>query len=171
MRWLIDWSGILRLRVVVLATFFSIGTAGQAMEPPPLTQGQTVYVPVYSHLLHGNQDRRGQPDRWGMAAMLSIRNTDPDNSMSIRSVRYYGTDGMLLREYMEQPKSLGAMATTEIFVELSDRTGGTGANFLVVWDAVRPINAPRIETVHTYFFGTQSVAFVSPGQPLHVTGK
>ena len=30
---------------------------------------------------------------------------------------------------------------------------------------------PIIETVHTNFFGTQSVAFTSTGQPLHTDGR
>jgi hypothetical protein len=42
----------------------------------------------------------------------------------------------------------------------------SGANFLVEWKASKPINPPIIETVNAYFFGTQSVAFTSPGRPI-----
>jgi hypothetical protein len=145
----------------------SIAGTSVAGELPPLTQGQTVYVPAYSEVLHGNANADGKPDRWLLSAMLSIRNTDPKNSMTLRSIRYYDTNGDLVRDYPAE-KTLGPLATAEIFVEHKDKSGGSGANFLVVWNAPKPINAPIIETVHTNFFGTRSLVFTSAGQPLHV---
>ena len=152
---------------IAACLLMTLGPAGLAGEPPPMTAGQTVYVPVYSHVLHGNHDSRGNPGQWLLAAMLSIRNTDPNSPMRILSVRYYDTDGKLIREFPKTARELRPMATTEVFIEHKDSAGGSGANFLVTWQADRPINAPIIETVHTYFFGTQSVAFTSPSQPLH----
>jgi hypothetical protein len=153
-------------RSIFLACLLAAASA-VAAEPPPRSSGQTVYAPVYSHVLHGNQDGGGKASEWLLAAMLSVRNTDPARSMTVRSVRYYDSDGKLVREYGGE-RTLGPMATIEYFVEQRDKTGGSGANFLVVWDAPAPINAPIIETVHTYFFGTQSVTFVSGSQALHV---
>ena len=49
--------------------------------------GQTVYVPVYSHIWHGNLDSRQKPQQLSLSAMLSIRNTDPDAAMTVLSVR------------------------------------------------------------------------------------
>src|SRR5262249_43671459 len=147
-----------------------IGGAGLAGELPPATQGQTVYVPVYSEVLYGNADSAGKPERWQLSATLSIRNTDPGSPLTVRSIRYYDTDGKLIRDYATGNK-IAPLGTLETFVEHKDRSGGSGANFLVVWDADRPINAPIIETIHTYFFGTRSVVFTSAGQPLHVEGR
>jgi hypothetical protein len=158
-------------RLAVSICFLAlIGGAARAGEMPPATQGQTVYVPVYSEVLYGNADSSGKPERWQLSATLSVRNTDPATSLTVRSIRYYDTDGKLIREY-EAAKKIGPFATLEIFVEHKDRTGGSGANFLVVWDADKPMNVPIIETVHTYFFGTRSVVFTSPGQALHVEGR
>ncbi|MGE5505700.1 MAG: DUF3124 domain-containing protein [Actinomycetota bacterium] len=158
---------ITTLRSAILATALCLGTAvAVAGDGPALAKGQTVYVPVYSHVLHGNQDKSGTPSQWLMAAMLSVRNTDPDNAMAVRSVRYYDSHGKLIREYPVAAVRLEPMGTTEVFVEHKDNAGGSGANFLVVWDADKPINPPIVETVHTYFYGTQSTAFVSRGQPL-----
>ena len=148
----------------------SLGGAGLAGEPPPMTQGQTVYVPVYSEVLHGDVDRGGKPESWLLSATLVIRNTDMRNSLTVLSLRYYDTDGKLLREYPAGQK-LGPLATMEVFIDREDKSGGSGANFLVEWDAGKPINSPIIETVHTYFFGTRSVVFTSPGQPLHVENR
>jgi len=122
---------------------------------------------VYSEVLAGNADSRGKPERWPLSATLSIRNTDPANSLTVRSIGYYDTGGRLVREY-PAGRELAPLGTMEVFVEHKDQSGGSGANFLVVWDATRPINAPIIETVHTYFFGTRAVVFTSPSQALHI---
>lgn len=154
-------------RVLALGLLVAALTgAAAAAEPPSLTPGQTLYVPVYSEVLYGNADG-GKPSRWPLSAMLSIRNTDPNHPMTVRSIRYYGTDGRLVREY-PAGQTLGPMATAEVFVEHKDTTGGTGANFLVTWEAARPINPPIVETVHSYFFGTRALAFTSAGQPLRL---
>lgn len=156
-----------RFGLVCLLALGGMTTAtAQGGEPPPLTAGQTVYVPVYSHVQHGNQDRRGKPDEWLLSAMLSIRNTDPARPLTVKSIRYYDSDGHLLRDYTSSAKKLGPLASMEIFVENKDRSGGAGANFLVAWEAEKPINAPIIETVHANVFGTHSAVFTSSGQAL-----
>jgi hypothetical protein len=141
------------------------GGSGQAREPPPLTQGQTVYVPVYSDVMSGNSSRTGKPDRWPLSVMLSIRNTDPQQGLTVASIRYYDTAGKFVRDY-PAGTALPTLGTMEVFVDHQDQSGGSGANFLVVWHSDKPINAPIIEAVHTHFVGTRSLAFTSPGQPL-----
>jgi len=143
----------------------SVSLAASAAEAPPLSKGQTVYVPVYSQVQHGNQDRSGKPDEWLLSAMLSIRNTDPKSSIALRSVRYFDSKGKLLRDY-PVTATLAPLESREVFIENRDTEGGVGANFLVVWDAASPVNAPIIETVHSNFYGNHSVVFTSPGQPL-----
>lgn len=150
-----------------LCFFLPLAGTSVAGEFPSLTRGQTVYILVYSEVLHGNASADGKPDRWLLSAMLSVRNTDPKSSLTLRSIRYHDGNGELIREY-PAGKTLGPLATAEVFVEHKDKSGGSGANFLVAWDAVRPINAPIIETVHTNFFGTRALVFTSSGQPLHI---
>lgn len=135
-------------------------------EPLGRTKGQTVYVPVYSHIWHGNLDSRQKPQQLLLSSMLSIRNTDPDSGLTIRSVRYYDTAGRLLREFMAQPVDLAPLASTDVFLEHKDDTGGTGANFVVEWSAPTAISEPIIETVNAYFFGPHSLAFTSPGRAM-----
>ncbi|KIL97017.1 hypothetical protein CCC_01810 [Paramagnetospirillum magnetotacticum MS-1] len=132
----------------------------------PLSSGQTLYVPVYSHISHGNLDGRGKASELLLSSMLSLRNTDPSHAITITAARYYDTDGRLLRDYLAKPLSLPPMGSSELFVEYKDTAGGSGANFVVEWKSDRPVNPPLIETVNAYFFGTQSVAFTSPGRPI-----
>ncbi|HEX7198804.1 MAG TPA: DUF3124 domain-containing protein, partial [Dongiaceae bacterium] len=73
--------------------------------------------------------------------------------------------------FLDKPKSLAPLETTEMFIEHRDMTGGTGANFLVVWESAAPVNPPIIEVVHGYFFGNQSAAFISTGRPIDPSAK
>lgn len=136
-----------------------------------LSRGQTVYVPVYSHITHGNLDSRGKPGELLLSSMLSIRNTDPEASITVRAVRYHGDGGKLLQLYLKEPRTLPPLAATDFFVEHKDATGGTGASFLVEWTADTAVNPPIIETVNAYFFGPHSLAFTSPGRPIRTGGK
>lgn len=150
---------------VAAAFLAALLMAPAALAGEPVTsKGQTVYVPVYSHIWHGNLDSKGKPQMLLLSSMLSIRNTDPDDGLEVKSVRYYDTSGKLLREFLAQPARLGPMASTDVFVEHKDDAGGTGANFVVVWSADKPISEPIIETVNAYFFGPHSLAFTSAGK-------
>lgn len=127
----------------------------------PLTKGQTVYIPAYSHIYHGNKETPLL-----LSVTLSIRNVDPDNSLTIKSVDYHETQGPLVKEYITEPVSLGPLGSERFIVPQKDNTGGSGANFIVEWHSDTPINPPIIETV---MIGTQSqlgISFTSRGQTI-----
>ena len=149
----------------LMAAWFSSSIA-VAHEGVELSRGQTVYVPIYSQILYRNLDSQGKPSTLLLSSMVSIRNTDPDHSITVRSVRYYGGDGKLLRDDSDAARNLGPLASTEVFVEYKDTTGGSGANFLVVWDAETSVNPPIIESVNVNYTGTALTAFTSRGRPL-----
>lgn len=160
----------MRHHMLSLLTALAVGVTlwpAVAAEIAPST-GQTLYVPVYSHIRHGNLDGKGKPQILGLSAMLSIRNTDPGNAITVTSARYYDTAGRLLREFVGTPIRLEAMASTELFVENKDDSGGSGANFVVVWKSERPISPPVVETVNAYLFGPHSLAFTSPAREIPV---
>jgi hypothetical protein len=159
-------------RIIAAALVLSTLDGGETLagNAPELTQGQTVYVPVYSEVPYGNADRNGKPAKWLLSATLTIRNTDPFTPLTLRSIRYFDTDGNVIRDYPTGDK-IGPLGTREIFVPHSDQSGGSGANFIVVWDAEKAINAPIIEAIHAYFFDSRGLVFVSPSQALHVEDR
>ncbi|MBD0302236.1 MAG: DUF3124 domain-containing protein [Tolypothrix sp. T3-bin4] len=61
-----------------------------------IAMGQTIYVPVYSHIYH--QDQQDQQKIFNLAATLSIRNTDLTKPIIITSVRYYDSNGKLVKQ-------------------------------------------------------------------------
>ena len=157
----------MRTFVLTLLLLVTASAAGAS----DLSRGQTIYVPVYSHVAHGNLDSSGKPWTLPLSVMLSIRNIDPASGLTVRAVRYYDTTGKLVREFYAEPKKLGPLESTDVFVENKDMTGGSGANFLVVWDAENPVNPPIVEAVHAYFFGTQSIIFTTSGRAVETVAK
>ena len=137
------------------------GTAG-AESHIALSGGQTVYVPIYSHIYSG---LKGRP--FSLAATLSIRNTDPQNPITLVSVKYFDSDGNLVKEYLDKPAELKPMASTRYILPEGDTTGGSGANFLVKWTSQKKVNPPLIEGVMIGTRSGQGISFVSRGQVIN----
>jgi hypothetical protein len=123
------------------------------------SSGQTVVVPVYSHIFFG--DRAAE---FNLAATLSIRNIDPDRALSVNSADYYDSGGRLLKKHLKAPIVLKPLASTEVFIPESDTSGGFGASFLVRWTSETAIVPPVIECLMIGARSGQGISFVSPGR-------
>ncbi|BAS57748.1 MULTISPECIES: DUF3124 domain-containing protein [Leptolyngbya] len=124
-----------------------------------IARGQTVYVPVYSHIYSISRSQK-----MDLSVTLSVRNTDQSHPMIITSVFYHDTNGKLIRKYLEQPVELRPLASTYFFVDQADTGGGAGASFLVEWVAQQKVTDPVIETVMINTMGNQGISFVSEGR-------
>lgn len=131
-----------------------------------LYHGQTIYVPIYSHIYSGNRE---QP--FYLAATLSIRNTDREHAITITAVDYYDSQGRFLKHYLEKPLVLGAMATQRYVVPESDKSGGSGAKFIVAWHSDQPVAEPLIESVMISTKTQQGISFTSRGRVLDAVNK
>ena len=141
------------------------GPGGAEQGPEMIIMGeevqlQAVYVPVYSHVYSDG----GRP--FLVETTLSVRNTDPGESIFLSSVRYFDTKGELVKDYLPGPLKLAPLESTEFLVEQSDVTGGSGANFVVVWAADTPVNEPMIEAVMIGFHGSNSISMIRAGTPI-----
>lgn len=123
--------------------------------------GQTIYVPIYSHIYARDKSRV-----INLTATLSLRNTDAQNAIRITSARYYGTDGAQVREYVNAPLRLAPMASTDFVVAEDDTSGGAGANFIVEWSAPVEVTEPVVEAVMISTASQQGISFVSAGRVL-----
>jgi hypothetical protein len=137
-----------------------------AQVPAPKSSGQTLYLPVYSHIWHGEADNRGELARSPMSVLVSIRNTDLVRPMRVTSAVYFDTDGRRVKDYMPTPKTVAPMGTLELFVPRSDDKGGSGANFVIVWKSDAPVNPPLVEGVHANLPAGRSIAFVTSARPI-----
>lgn len=151
------------LSLVLLATNLSVATASTEYR---LSKGQTLYVPVYSNIFSAPKKIP-----YNLATILSIRNTDMSNNITIVTVDYYDTRGKLVRKYYNQPLNLAPLESTDIFIPEEDTTGGTGANFIVKWKSNKEVNVPIIESVMIGMKSGQGISFVSPGQEIRETSR
>jgi hypothetical protein len=147
--------------VALVALLLGLGCPGPAFCEVKLLKGQTVYVPAYSHIYYGDRE---QP--FLLAVTLSIRNTDPDHPITITAVDYYDSDGKLLKSYLDKEEKLKAMASIRYVVKESDKTGGSGANFIVHWRSEARVSEPVIETVMISTSTQQGISFTSRGQAI-----
>jgi hypothetical protein len=160
----------MRLKVsaamTVLLCLFISANFSQAAEAPQWL-GQTVYVPVYSHIHLGDK-----PLTINLAATLSIRNTDLAHPITVTSVKYYDGNGKFIRGYQKDPIVLPFLASKDFFIKESDVAGGIGASFVVEWQSAHPVSAPLIEAVMIGAAGTPlGISFVTRGQVIKGTPK
>lgn len=153
-------------RFFVFCLFF-LSTVGFAEETRSPTKGQTLYLPIYSHMLYGNLGKSGKPSFVLLSALVSIRNTDSKRPIRVLSARYFDTHGKLISERVSAPVIIPPLGTLELFVELNDASGGSGANFIVKWDAEQPASPPLVESLHANMDGGKAVIFMTQSVPVN----
>ncbi len=141
--------------VDVMPSATSVAMAGRSST----VAGQTIYVPVYSHIYY--QDRQRVIN---LTVTLSVRNADPEHGIWVDSVQYVDADGQLVRSELTAPHQLAPLASLEFVVEEDDTSGGSGASFLVQWSSEEPAVAPVVEAVMISAASTQGISFISPGR-------
>ncbi|HEY3433193.1 MAG TPA: DUF3124 domain-containing protein [Rhodocyclaceae bacterium] len=154
------------IRTCLAALAIMLLAAMNANAQEALSSGQSLYLPIYSHLYHGDLDRSGKPGETLTSAHISIRNTDSANSLRVTSARYYDTGGKLLKEYVPAPRSVPPMGTLELFVPHTDVSGGSGANFIILWSSDTPVNPPLVEALHADIRASRSVVFITTARVL-----
>jgi hypothetical protein len=115
-----------------------------------------VYVPVYSHIY-----TEAGTSSLVLATTLSIRNTSFTDSFYVSNVSYYGSQGEILKRYLNSSVLLRPLASIEFVVERTENKGGAGANFVVNWGATKTGVEPLIQTVMVET-GT-GISFVTQG--------
>jgi hypothetical protein len=93
---------------------FAASTAALAQETRPLVKAQTLYLPIYSHMLYGNLGRSKNASSVLLSALVSIRNTDTKRPMRILSARYFDTHGKQLGERVPTPVVLPPLRDARI---------------------------------------------------------
>jgi hypothetical protein len=144
---------------VILWGLFAWAAGATVWAADARSSGQSVYVPVYSHILFGDRAAR-----FNLAATLTIRNTDPLQSITVAAADYHDSGGRLLKKHIEQPVLLKPLASTEVFVPESDTSGGLGASFIVRWTSAKPAMPPVIECLMIGTRSGQGISFVSQGR-------
>ncbi len=143
-----------------------LAASASAQPPLPPSQGQLVYLPIYSHILYGDITSSGKPQELLLSAQISVRNADPSSAIRITSVQYFDGGGKRLKEFAPRPVTVPPLGAQEFYVPKSDSSGGTGASMLVRWQSDKPVNPPVVEAVHAEVAGTRGLSFVTTGRPI-----
>jgi hypothetical protein len=128
----------------------------QSVEP---CIGEVIYVPVYSHIFQGDKASK-QP----LSSTLVIHNVDPSKPIQVTSVRYYDHSGAEIKEYTDEPLTLGPFASANFVVDIGEDRGGVGANFIVEWQADDTLVSPIVQAIMSGGTGTQGLSFVTQGK-------
>lgn len=121
-----------------------------------LLDKHVVYVPVYSHIY-----TEDGTTTFNLSATLSIRNTSFSDSFYVSDVAYYGSQGEVLKHYLNSPVVVKPMTSIEFVVERTESKGGAGANFVVRWGANKTGLQPLIQTVMNE--SATGISFVTDG--------
>ncbi|WP_028582448.1 DUF3124 domain-containing protein [Desulfogranum japonicum] len=122
--------------------------------------GQLVYVPLYSHIY---ADKRYGDKPFLLTATLSIRNTDPENAITLHQVDFYDSEGNLIKHYLKAPLSIQPLGSMQYIVHESENQGGSGAKFLVSWKTKKDATQPIIESISIGTKMQQGISFISRG--------
>ncbi len=124
-----------------------------------LTHHDTTYVPIYSDIYSGSFHMKIL-----LTATLSIRNTSLYDSIFINDVDYYDTAGKKVRSYLKGKQLLLLpMQSIDYVIEEEDKTGGTGANFIINWGATTNKVNPIFQGVMISTSTQQGISFLTQG--------
>ena len=144
-----------------------IAAPALAGDKPMRSKGQTLYVPAYSHVFHGD---RKQP--FHLTATLSVRNPDPSHPIAVLSVEYRDSEGSMIRQFIsEPPKRMAPRAASEFVVGESHKQGGPGASFIVRWKADKAVVPPLVETILIGTAASQGISFVGEARVIEDLGE
>jgi len=118
----------------------------------------TVYVPIYSEIYSETKNTK-----FLLTATLSIRNTSMTDSIFISAIDYFNTSGDLVRRLLNKNISLKPLETIDYVIEEKDVTGGTGANFIIIWSAKRIDLKPIFQGIMISTNGQQGISYITNG--------
>lgn len=128
---------------------------------PPHSRGAVVYVPVYSSVYIGEGDQT-----FDLTVILTVRNTDRAQPITVVRADYFDTAGKLLHAYVEAPTQLAPLASADIVVRESDTRAGVGGSFIVDWRAAGDAAEPMVQAVMIGSGHQQGISFLTEGRVL-----
>ena len=147
---------------ILLSIFLSPLSLYAAEKNIELSKGQILYVPAYSHIYSGNRE-----NPFLLTVTLSIRNIDSRHQIKVTLVDYYETQGKLLKKLIDKPITLNPLESLRYVIPERDKSGGSGANFLVEWQSDKLINPPIVESIMIGTQSTQGISFTSRGKEIY----
>lgn len=145
--------------LLVLTVMAGIAAPLPAASAEPASTGQTIYLPLYSHVYFGDRERE-----FNLTATTYIRNTDRRSLITVTSADYYSNKGKRLKGFIDEPIQIAPFSSVNFTVKESDTTGGSGGSVIVRWKSGQKITPPIVEAVMIGAASTQGISFVCQGK-------
>lgn len=123
---------------------------------PRRIKGQSLYLPVYSHIYYGD---RGQSIL--LSTTISIRNIDASKTITLISIDYYDSDGRLIEKLQSVPTTINPLGTVRFLIAESDKRGGSGAKCVIRWRSDSSVLEPLVESIMIGTRLQQGISFTS----------
>jgi hypothetical protein len=137
-----------------------------ALPTDNLSVSGAFYVPVYSSVSMSQGKLRAD-----FSVTLSVHNASETRPLVLKRIAYFDTSGKIVENYLKSPIALKPFSTIEVFIATTDTRGGTGANFVVDWEATGEIAEPAVEALMVGGVGSGHYAFISRGRPIKIVGQ
>ncbi len=133
---------------------------------PDIYYGELIYIPIYSDIFYKDERKTLK-----LYSTLSIHNTDLAHSITLSKVYFHGTKGNLIRKYLDEKRILQPLETVHYIVQEEDKTGGSGANFIIEWNTETDVSSPIVEAVMVTTQMQQGISFTTNGKVIKKFGK
>ncbi|MBR9757651.1 MAG: DUF3124 domain-containing protein [Algicola sp.] len=117
------------------------------------------YLSVYSQIYSLTEHRTHN-----LTATISMRNISPNDTVYIDKADLFDTHGDLVHSYIAFPVYLKPLETLEIVIKETDKSGGTGGNFIFNWHVPKNSHEPLFEAVMISTMGQQGLSFSTEGK-------
>ena len=114
------------------------------------------YLSVYSQIYSETEHKKHN-----LTTMVSLRNTSGQDTIYLLKAEYFDTHGKSVRTYFDKSIFLAPMGTTEIVIDESDTSGGTGSNFIIEWMIPKNCPEPLFEGLMNSMMGQQGLSFTT----------
>ena len=131
----------------------------QAVSVPDSLMSGTTYLSVYSQIYSFSEHKTHD-----LTVTVGIRNTSTTDTLFLDKADYFDTEGARIREYVKQTIVVRPLETIETIIGQSDKSGGTGANFLFDWRINPETTEPIFEAVMISTAGQQGLSFSTQGK-------
>lgn len=143
-----------------------------------LSKGQTVLLPVYSAYVSKevlkdqlfSKEKVEERLTQNLVTNVVVHNNDFANSITLLTIDYYDSAGLVLRKILSEPMVIQPMAANSFIIDGSDYASW-GAKLLITWQSDTLVNEPIIEGLTTGVRGAYGFSFSAQGRPIPTRAK
>jgi len=133
-----------------------------AQEPPPQSKGQTLYLPVVSHVYLGAKNKP-----YDLTKTFCFRNRDRKQKVTLLSLDYYNGAGEKLGNLLDKPRTLNPLSSLQMPVGAPEGQSKENSPCLIVrWESEKPVEQPLAQCIMIGATGQQGISFSTTATPI-----